>query len=143
MEILPYSQEFLLEIAADWDDPAEICANHGVSAEEYEKLLDYEPFQKALAETRIALKDGMVTASFKAKCAVESLIPRLHKIARDSDDEKMAIDAFNALTKLGGLDKNVNPAEMGAGYTLVLNMGPQTLTTTAPPILEGDILTSD
>lgn len=119
---LAFTQQFVLEIAADWDSPENICERHGVTAEEYAALLDYKYFQEALAEMRLALTNNAVTASFKAKVAVEDLIPDIYHIAKSSTDEKLQIEAFSQLQKLAGLDKgSLDFGSGGSSYGLQIN----------------------
>jgi hypothetical protein len=135
MEMLPYTQEFVVEIASDWDDPKTICLNHEVSKAEYTRLLKFQPFIDAVAATRVALTEGSVTAAFKAKLAVEDLIPTIFKIAEGAADPKVQIDAFNALKGLAGLGKNNTPVDLAAGYTLQINLGEIT-SQVQPPVLK-------
>jgi hypothetical protein len=140
---LAFSQQFVLEIAADWDDPEEICKRHGVSSAAYKKLQNYKPFIEAVAETKVALTGSGKTASFKARALVEDLIPTIYKIAKLSEDEKIQLEAFAQLSKLGGLDTKSNTLGTGAtGYSLNISFNgqPADISAAPVPVLDAEIM---
>ncbi len=129
MEQLPFTQEFVLAMALDWASPEQICREHGVSEEEYSRLLSFKPFQTALSEMRKVLSEQGVTAAFKAKVAVESLIGDVYSLASDGElNPQIRLAAFQQLLKLSGLDKPEGQAMEGFTLQIVMgDSGPQPL----------------
>ncbi len=143
MDVIPFTQEFVLALALDWAPPEEVCREHGVSEEDYRRLLEYKPFQTALAEMRKVLSEQGVTVAFKAKVAIESLVPDIYALAADeSVNPQIRLAAFQHLVKISGLDKPDH--QMNEGFTLQILMsgdGPKQVVnvSVSNPLPENDV----
>jgi hypothetical protein len=126
-EYLPFTQEFVLAIASDYDTPEKICRSHSVTKDEWDKLREYEPFVAAVAATVKALKENGVTANFKAKIAVEDAIPAINDIVHDAEaPHQSRVAAFQSLLRVAGLDQAAAAGGPGGGFTVNIHLDPTT-----------------
>jgi hypothetical protein len=80
-----FSEEFAQAIAMGLFSKKEICANYGVSKEEYMMLADNEYFRSQVAEYRRQLTAKGFTRQMKADAAVDSLIPFMYGFIKDEE----------------------------------------------------------
>ncbi|RMD97805.1 MAG: hypothetical protein D6816_16980 [Bacteroidetes bacterium] len=132
---IPFSQDFVLAVALDWAPIDEILQDFGVSKEEYRRLQAYEPFKTALAETKKVLTEEGVTTAFKAKLAVEGLLPDIYRLAKSEEaPPSVRLAAFQNLVKLSGLEKSAESAP--GGFVLQIAFGGDRPTQVQPVVIE-------
>lgn len=121
-EYLPFTNEFVLAIASDYDTPEKICIAHNVTEDDWERLRTYTPFVEAVAAMVKQLKENGITANFKAKIAVEDAIPAVSDLIHDSEaPHQSRVAAFQSLQKLAGFEGNQGGGGQG-GFQVNINL---------------------
>lgn len=103
---LPFTTNFVVDIALGFEEPDIVCENHGVTPEEYERLLDYEPFVQARDRMAADFKRNGVTLELKARLSLEVLLADAIQIAHEpTNDAKDRLQAMQLIQKIANLDK--------------------------------------
>jgi hypothetical protein len=118
----PFTPLFAYDMALCFDPPEAVCAKHGVSPEEYERIRDREDFKAAVERYHKAQREEGKLAAVMAGAVLDDIaVRRLRDIIMDSDTPPDTVNkSLELLNKLAGRDKAAPPLE-GGGFMLQMN----------------------
>jgi len=127
------------DLAQDLYTHEEIAKTYGLTEEIVLRLLESKTFRNMLDAARAewaAPGNAKNRATLKAQIAVEEAITHMFRIVTSEKAPDTArVAAFNSLKEVGKFEKAPQDAAStaGPGFTLTINLGPQSLTVSSPP----------
>jgi hypothetical protein len=125
LRILDIPAEMVVEIATGMEEPKDIASRYGFDAAQWEKLSVWKPFLDSVAQQRAVLERDGYTFRIKVRALTEDVFTDAYKIARSNDTTLLQKLEFVKLgAKLGDMEpKQSVQAEVGAGFSITINMG--------------------
>jgi hypothetical protein len=132
------------ELAMDILSPAQIQKIYKLSEQEWAQLVADPRFDAMLQDaigTWQSAKNIETRIKFKALASVEMSLLRFHTDMNDPEITLTArTEALKTVMKLAGIDKPEPATQGGGGWSLQINIGPQTFSVSPvkePPTIEG------
>ena len=140
-----FPSEMVVALAQGMEDPLDIAARFGITAEQWEKWSVYPPLKAAVSAKRAELeKNGWVVRT-KAAMQAEMLMDQVFVQAMSNDVGLMQkLETLKTLIKVGNLEpKEDKNTQAGAGFQIQINLGEQSLRLTGqntPKIPQADAI---
>lgn len=106
-----YPPMLLNDLAMGLDDTDTICARHGLTPAELEKLFTVRAFKKELSYTAQALREEGSPFRVKARLQAEHALEKLDQMIYDPETPaNIVLSAIQSLVKWGGLEPKPDKA---------------------------------
>lgn len=125
-----FPSEMVVALAQGMEDPLDIAARFGITAEQWEKWSEYPPLKAAVSAKRAELeKNGWVVRT-KAAMQAEMLMDQVFVQAMSNDVGLMQkLETLKTLIKVGNLEpKEDKTTQAGTGFQININLPGQNVT---------------
>ena len=125
-----FPSEMVVALAQGLEDPLDIAARFGITAEQWEKWSEYPPLKAAVSAKRAELeKNGWVVRT-KAAMQAEMLMDQVFVQAMSNDVGLMQkLETLKTLIKVGNLEpKEDKNTQAGTGFQININLPGQNVT---------------
>lgn len=125
-----FSANMIMELAAKIQEPKDVLARYGISAEDFKRLSANPQFKSAYREAKVFWEsdaNAKERITVKASALVEDSLLDLHAIFTNTTNQSARLDAFKQLMVLAKINageaKDLNAGAAGTKIVVNIDMG--------------------
>lgn len=124
MSVVDVPPKMLLELAVGIEDPIVVAERYGYYGNQWDELLKYEPFMKAVEAKRQELNASGYTFRTRANILAQDLLEDIYCDAKKPDaNAHTRLEALKFMARAGGIDQPAkDEVDNSAQFSITINL---------------------